>query len=454
MNIDLNYIKTKKVSKIIIGFSGGADSTALLILLNENSKVFNYTIKAIHFNHNLRTNSKNDELWCEKFCKNHNIAYTAISLDLSEKIKSITIEEQARNLRLMHFNKLIDSQSVIALGHHSDDRVENFLLRFARGANISGLTSLRPMQIMRGITIIRPLINSSHNDIITYLKSKNIDWLEDETNKETLFSRNFIRNNILPNIYDKLRYSEKGMKHSINVLKDDADFIENETTKLFESMNNKHLNIKGYFNLHRAIRIRFLRKWLSYQLNYDLVPSKKLFERINNLKYSTEEKFIPLTDNHKIKVLKDNISIVSNINDEFPPLTLLWEWQKYPQIEFKKFILFATILDSSNNLTEKDSAFFAINEMSDILIIREYCQGDEIIPFKKNSPVKLKKIFTDNKISSNKRSEYPILCDKEKILWIPTLKRSIYSSIKGSFSSGILKITAISKKNLKKTKKN
>ena len=184
-------------NKIFVAFSGGLDSTALLFLCNKalkEKKIRN--LKAIHINHNLSKNSDNWQQHCESFCRSNKIEFESFVIEVSKNRSSI--ESQARQARYKIFESLLDENDQILLAHHRDDVFETLLLRLFRGTGVDGLSGLNEKRSLGKGEIIRPFLNLSKSDLKIYIEENNLTYVEDDTNSNNDFDRNFLRNEILP----------------------------------------------------------------------------------------------------------------------------------------------------------------------------------------------------------------------------------------------------------------
>ena len=186
-------------NKIFVAFSGGIDSTALLFLCNKalkQKKIGN--LKAIHINHNL---SKNSDYWqqhCESFCKSNNIKFESFIVKVSKNRSSI--ESQARQARYKIFESLLDKNDQILLAHHRDDVFETILLRLFRGTGVDGLSGLNERRSLGKGEIVRPFLNLSKSDLKIFIDENDLPYIEDDTNSNNDFDRNFLRNEIVPSL--------------------------------------------------------------------------------------------------------------------------------------------------------------------------------------------------------------------------------------------------------------
>ena len=197
---------------IFIGFSGGADSTALLLLLNE---IYPDRLVAIHFNHGIRSESFEEEVWCRDFCIARDINFQSFQLELSPH----SSENEARRARLVMWKQLVsESGGVVALAHHQDDINENFFLRLMRGSGTTGLTGLRINSEVNGIRFWRPLLNFHKQDLLVFLEEQGVtSWCEDASNSQDIYRRNRVRNELLP-LYQEISKQLNGLETSIQVL--------------------------------------------------------------------------------------------------------------------------------------------------------------------------------------------------------------------------------------------
>ncbi|MCL1947604.1 MAG: tRNA lysidine(34) synthetase TilS [Chitinivibrionia bacterium] len=184
--------------KIAVALSGGTDSTALFFLLLELAKSFNLQICALHINYNLRgKDSEDDEKFVRKLCEENDVELFVKFMDMSKFLSKI--EETARNERYKFFSEMQKEKNIkyVATAHNANDQAETLLFRLARKTGILGATSIMPI---REDGIIRPLLNVTRNEIITYLTENKHFWRNDKTNADVKFSRNRIRANVIPEL--------------------------------------------------------------------------------------------------------------------------------------------------------------------------------------------------------------------------------------------------------------
>ena len=214
--------------KVIVGFSGGADSVALLHMLH----ALGYDCTAAHCNFQLRGEASNEDArFAEKWCADRNITFRTITFNTEQyaREQKISIEMAARNLRYNWFEQLRQElqADAIAVAHHRDDSVETVLLNLSRGTGISGLRGILP----RNGRVVRPLLSISRQQVEDYLAEQKMDYRTDHTNLEPIYRRNHLRLTVLPELQkvnpsvheaiartaDNLAATEKVYRHAINL---------------------------------------------------------------------------------------------------------------------------------------------------------------------------------------------------------------------------------------------
>lgn len=186
--------------RIAVGVSGGADSMLLLVSLMEKSKQEKFYFKAIHINHHLRdSESDADSLFVKNFCEKNNIDYVIKDVD----VKAIKLAEkrgEEESARIARFEAIFDEMkkeklNKLFLAHHANDQAETILMHIFRGSGILGASGIRS-----SATVIRPFINLKKSAILNYCKSNNIDFVIDSSNFNNSYTRNYMRNIVLPEI--------------------------------------------------------------------------------------------------------------------------------------------------------------------------------------------------------------------------------------------------------------
>ncbi|MDR0919321.1 MAG: tRNA lysidine(34) synthetase TilS [Oscillospiraceae bacterium] len=240
------YDLANKSQKITIALSGGADSTALLLVMKE----LGYNINAVHINHGIRGDeAKRDEIFCGELCFKLNIPLDIRYFNVPEIAyeKKKGIEETAREIRYEVFGE----NELTATAHNADDNAETVLFNLIRGTGIKGLCGIPPKR--QGI--IRPLIECTRREIEDFLNHRNQRFIIDSTNLSDDYTRNNIRHNIIPKIKEINPNFAGSVTKTVNALKLDNDFLNSiafELTKdtpkaLRHRIIEKILIEKGYF---------------------------------------------------------------------------------------------------------------------------------------------------------------------------------------------------------------
>ena len=185
--------------RIGLAVSGGADSTALLVLMAGLQAKHNFEAVVLHVDHGIRADSAEDAVHVRRLAETFGLPFHSTRVK-GKRRKGESIEMAARRVRLDFFSKMTRRLKLdaIATGHHADDVAETFILRLARGAGPTGLAGLKRISHVDGITFIRPLLDLRGDDLRAFLRSRRMTWREDSTNADTSILRNKVRHVVIP----------------------------------------------------------------------------------------------------------------------------------------------------------------------------------------------------------------------------------------------------------------
>jgi tRNA(Ile)-lysidine synthase len=187
----------------LIGFSGGLDSSVLLHLLLQLGKTYSMPpLLAVHVDHQLQAMSSEWRRHCERVCSARHIEFESIVVSVERKPRT-SLEDAARAARYAAFESLMREGDVLLLAHHADDQAETFLLRALRGAGVAGLAAMPASRPFASGTLVRPLLDMDRATLQNHATENHIDHIDDPSNSDTRFDRNFLRNVILPQIAER-----------------------------------------------------------------------------------------------------------------------------------------------------------------------------------------------------------------------------------------------------------
>ncbi len=179
-----------------VAYSGGCDSHALLHAIHALQAHHGFTLRAIHINHGLSPLADAWEDHCLQVCTQLDIPYTAVRVDARQKDRSP--EEAAREARYAEWRKLLQQDEVLLLAHHQDDQVETLMLQLLRGAGVKGLAAMPAEQAFAAGRLLRPMLGFLREEIVSYASAQNLNWIDDPSNFDTDFDRNFLRHEVIP----------------------------------------------------------------------------------------------------------------------------------------------------------------------------------------------------------------------------------------------------------------
>lgn len=250
---------TLEGTHLLVGVSGGVDSTALLMVLHYLSHRKNFQVTAVHLNHNLRAEAAEDATWVEDLCDTMSIKFISESHDvaaLSEEM-GIGLEEAGRHARYTLFQDLLSSESAdfIAVGHHLDDLSEDVLMRLMRGTGwpaLSGMTGHDPAR-----KLIRPFLMLPKSTLKAFLTSLGIEWREDATNADPSWTRNRVRNEVLPLFLKENPNFRESVGRLWKIGQVEHDFWDSVAEMASQDLSNEMLE-----DLHKAVRLRLYKATL------------------------------------------------------------------------------------------------------------------------------------------------------------------------------------------------
>ncbi len=237
---------------VVTGFSGGVDSTALLLVLHYLAQKNHGRIVAVHLNHNLRDEAKDDARWVQSLCDTMGIECVIESKDIKALAQDgVGIEEAGRNARYELFQNALSEKSAdyIAVGHHLDDLCEDVLMRLTRGTGWPGLSGMSGFDPARNL--IRPFLLTSKATLIEFLTDIGLKWREDASNADSAWMRNRIRNDILPLFLKENPNFPESIARLWKLGKIEKHYWKNQTGNLTDTLSNNILH-----EAHQALRLR------------------------------------------------------------------------------------------------------------------------------------------------------------------------------------------------------
>jgi tRNA(Ile)-lysidine synthase len=404
--------------RILVAYSGGPDSTCLLMILR---KLYPQT-SAVYVNHHLRgAESDAEEKFVREFCRRKRIRLFVEEIHWNQMPSNL--EDAARKRRYRHFAKVAKEQKFekIALAHHQDDAVETFLLRLIRG---SGPRGLGRMKVKRDI-YIRPMLNVERKEILDYLKKNDIEYFADSSNQDLKFARNRIRNELIPYIQKNLNSSFPEMIQRTALWLEEQNEVLNELLQPFAKLltvekSGWMLNRKPFLELNTHLQKAVLMNLLE-RIDPGLILTARSLQALLNAIRNQQEMELPgalkmQCSEKKCKFVKKEMR-TGIVEVDVPA---------QGQYDFSLGNSRLTFSKAGKGKADGTSAvhgnrfiaFLDAEKASFPLYIRNWKKGDSFRPLGLKGTQKLSDYFINKKIPRNSRKNIPLVFKDDDLVWV------------------------------------
>ncbi len=398
-------------SKIIVAVSGGVDSVTLLHLLHNLRSLYGWDLVIAHYNHGVRDDATKDALLVGQLAEDY-----GYQLFLGKYEKADFTEAALRKARYEFLEKIRrdSGADLIVTAHHNNDFIETALFNTIRGADREGMVALKPR---RG-AIVRPLLPYSKAEIITFANLQNLPYREDSTNNNMSYSRNFVRNVLVP--HGSINF--RNFHHNLNRRLARIGQLNNKINTGLDRLARQIVSYEDSKSIE-VDRLRFTK--LSYEIQQNmlvylvkrLTPSHKLTKKLitKAVNFASDSKSgskLTLPGGLQLINSYDKLIITSDLKEfsvpDETPLHILSETKPFKNELF------------SLNITSKENGKIRLPLQK--LYVRYRQPGDKVYPLGLNGSKKLQDVFVDAKVPKHLRAYWPIVVTaSNEVVWVPNL---------------------------------
>ena len=269
--------------KYWVGYSGGADSTALLAAMHECRDQLQAPLRAIHFHHGLQDSADDWQEHCRSFCRSRDIELVSERLEISLTERS-SLEEEARNCRYRAIAGILGEQEMYLTAHHAEDQAETLFINLMRGSGVEGLAGIPALRTLDKGWVARPLLDQHRSDLVQFLETRRIEWLTDPSNEDTGFDRNYLRQALFPQlekrwpgVVKRLSRTARNARVTATAM---AEFIENQSGDLIRDPSK--MPLQKLLELEPEMQTLIIRQWLRRH-EVPALPESRLKEFLDQL---------------------------------------------------------------------------------------------------------------------------------------------------------------------------
>lgn len=435
-------------SPVIAGVSGGADSMALLLVLDRLCDSLDLKLTVAHLNHQLRGEcSDGDEAFVQAWCQARGITFVSHHVNIRQLAneRSIGLEEAGRIARYSFFNTIADQEdkftlnrppAVIALAHHQDDQAETILLHLGRGCGLDGLIGMSA----RAGRLIRPLLEQSRDAIENWLISQQMSWRHDASNDEPITLRNRLRSQVLPAWAAALGYSPAPMlARTCQILEDDRQFLDQAAEAAEETCRKKGGWLASSITAQPvALQSRILRRaWLEKTGSSKDLSSIHIQMIRDWLPTASETQKLSLPGGWRILLLNGLINFVSDdsgclgVQDLQLSENNLWQTAlvlpagqvqtAVTEIPWLSLKITADLIVNEEQIVYNDTTEYFWLERIRGSVVRFRLPGDCIRQPGRNGSKTLKKFLNEKGIPPQVRGSMPLVATGHSVVWLPGL---------------------------------
>lgn len=415
--------------KVLVAFSGGADSTALLHLFCRLREIWVIEITAAHLNHSLRgAESDSDEAHCRQVCASWHVPFFSRKVEVAQEARhrGISVEMAAREMRYAFLQEVADAieAEVIALGHTRDDLVETVLLNLVRGTGTAGLAGI---PLRRG-NIIRPLLTARRQQTRIYCVERGLTFVEDISNLDPRYSRNRIRHHVLPELLRLNPRVDSAIERLSQVVRDEEAWWHNAMQSLESEFTLRRDKDEWLVSLDWLARQpdALLRRTIRYVVQQFSSEGRELeYEQVERLREAvrTGRRAGVTLRGGNLHVAVGGRALRVWLKREAPPSAYEMMVQMpgetpIPPAGMTLFAAYSALPDASQWRQDNWEVWCDASRICGQMVVRNWRRGDRVQPLGMCGHRKLSDVFIDRKVPPHLRARIPIVCDAEGIVWV------------------------------------
>ncbi|UFN68906.1 tRNA lysidine(34) synthetase TilS [Vibrio alginolyticus] len=400
-------------TKVVLAFSGGVDSRLLLELLSRYQQVHSIECHAVYVHHGLSSNADDWADKCLLWAKQVGISCSIerVSLDISN---GESIELLAREARYQALTKYIQEGDILLTGQHADDQLETFLLALKRGSGPKGLSSMAESMPFSSGSLVRPLLTIKRKTIEDAATKLGLEWVEDESNQDTRYDRNFLRHCVIPELSGRWPSIHQAVKRSASLCAQQEALLDELLSAVFERalQTDLSLSIEKLAKHSELARARLIRMWLA-KLNTSMPTQVQLNLIWNEVALAQQDA------NPKLQLKQGEVRRFRNRLYWVTEIADVTEWQSTIQVD--------TVLSLPEQLgeltltTSSSNATIALPSQPELLRVTFNPEGLSAHPTTRSHSRKLKKLFQEYNVPSWLRRQIPILMYQDRVVAVADL---------------------------------
>ncbi len=425
--------------RVVVAVSGGADSVCLLKVLTLLAEVYGLELSVAHLNHGLRGDeAMRDQLFVEHLCCKMGIPFDCRVLDIASLPKNgRSLEEVCRDERYGFLKDVLKQRGFnkVALGHHADDQVETMWLNLLRGSGAAGLKGFLPC---RDGIYIRPLFEVSRQEILTFVHTHSLAFVEDSSNRESVFLRNRIRGELIPLIETAFNPRiREGMLHLSDILRDENDFMTRVVEGVLrdsvdERAEEGRIEISRLMAQHPAIQKRIVKHLLAklapegrgvqYRHVLDVLKLVRLGGPSDHLDLGG---FLQARRQYDLLIVSRRLELL-NRELKTPKETDFSYEVTLPGVVTVKEVGLRFRFDLVESALPPRAGIVLIDydRIELPLTVRNIKAGDRIQVYRDGGTKKISDLLIDRKVPKGQRRLIPLVADQNDIVWIAGVRLS------------------------------
>ena len=417
---------------LCVGLSGGLDSVVLLHGLTQLAAP--RPIRAIHVNHHLSQFADQWQQQCHDYCARLKVGLTVVSVDVKSVLNAsgTGVEAAARELRYQAFSNSLQSQERLLLAHHMDDQLETFLLRLMRGAGVHGLSAIPLSREVGASRLLRPLLDVTRSQLLDYAQGNGLSWVEDDSNTDSAFDRNFCRLEVLPLLAKRWPDYRKSWGKSLQLITEAADIVDELAAQDIDKAikgRSSVLSLNSLGELSEPRRRSALRHWLSRIEAPELgwKPLNDLNRKLTS--HSGGGQILCASENFQLVAYQGQLYALRQLASPEWPKNI---WSMARQSTFRLPDNGELVLQVGDDINKE------LAVLGDVSI--RYRQGGEICKIKGRPTKSLKQLLQEASTPPWIRDRLPLIFSGDSLVYIPTIGGSDDFPLPSQLEIGKVKI--------------